>query len=480
MALQNASTREGYKVVVDYQGAVNFNFFIVENNRSNPTANNVQIERMNIEPVAGPSNSIYTGDFRSELNSNQELTADHVNEILFDSDCSVNDKDYIPDVLSASTSDEDEQCHNKTIDDVLPSCQQRTRWKKSIPSQWKKNKIKKQKLDTKAPKRVDCSKCRFKCMQNLSEESRIGICKTYWQCDYKRQKDFILNNVESHVPERRRERVNNETRPRLDSKEYFFSVNSNKIRVCKDFFLKTLCICKEVVDYAFANKGELGMFTGEDNRGKKEPYNKTPAADIDKVKQHIESFPVMESHYVRKSTQRKYLDCKLNITKMHSLYLELCEKDKSKPVSILTYRRIFCNNYNLSFFVPRKDQCQLCVQYNSSSTDKKQELEDKYRAHITRKEDCNAAKAKDKERSAKESNFVCCTFDLECVLQIPSNDVNAIAAKKKDLLKLCKTEVIPEEYHPWYKALPSSKAVKDQIPAPAASDSTSEDSEIKD
>lgn len=42
--------------------------------------------------------------------------------------------------------------------------------------------------------------------------------------------------------------------------------------------------------------------------------------------------------------------------------------------------------------------------------------------------------------------------------------------KRKDLLKLCTKLAIPEEFHGWYNAIPSSKRVTDRTPEPAAED----------
>lgn len=105
--------------------------------------------------------------------------------------------------------------------------------------------------------------------------------------------------------------------------------------------------------------------------GKRAPYNKTKDSDIEMVKNHIQSFPVMESHYRRKCTKRQYLDSKLSIAKMLTLYKEICKKDNLKPVSLITYRRIFCTNYNLSFFIPKKDQCQTCTQFETADLEKR-------------------------------------------------------------------------------------------------------------
>jgi len=41
-------------------------------------------------------------------------------------------------------------------------------------------------------------------------------------------------------------------------------------------------------------------------------------------------------------------------------------------------------------------------------------------------------------------------------------------AKKKDLLSLCKSRVIPVEYHDFYKGLPANAMVNDTLPSPNA------------
>nr|CAH7750652.1 unnamed protein product [Callosobruchus chinensis] len=46
--------------------------------------------------------------------------------------------------------------------------------------------------------------------------------------------------------------------------------------------------------------------------------------------------------------------------------------------------------------------------------------------------------------------------------------------KKTDLLKFCRDETIPEQFHLWYESLPVSQTVKDKVPAPAAKGSVSE------
>nr|CAI5843638.1 unnamed protein product [Callosobruchus analis] len=194
---------------------------------------------------------------------------------------------------------------------------------------------------------MNCSRCRFTCSEKISEETRRSICTVFWSCDFLRQKDFILNYVESTPPVRRRRR------------------NKNG---------KTLSISSDVIEYAFAHKGDGGIFQGEDRCGRKTPDNKTREEDVQIVKSHIERFPAMESHYTRKSTRRKYLDSKLSISKMSSLCKELCK--------------------------PNKDQRQICVKFSAATEEKKQQLEDEYNAHMKRKQDCYEAKVRDKARKS--------------------------------------------------------------------------------
>ena len=88
---------------------------------------------------------------------------------------------------------------------------------------------------------------------------------------------------------------------------------SGKDRVCKQFFMTTLCVGDKLIRCTLS-KQQHGGFASVDKRGKHTPSNKTDTRK-QYVKTHIESFPVVESHYTRKSTKRKYQSQDLNIPK---------------------------------------------------------------------------------------------------------------------------------------------------------------------
>lgn len=379
----------------------------------------------------------------SNLNLPTSSTFEQYEVNFSDCDDSITDKNYEPNMsdLSDASSNfdtEDEGEHQTKFEEIQEQPKKKCRWRKARPDSWNRQKNRKLRDEclpyknskginqaAKQPKHVDCSKCKLKCTEKFCEEERKLICKKYWiLASYERKKDFILYNVTSHVPSSRRPRKENAKR-RQNSKKYHFNKDTEKIQVCQNFFMKTLCVSNRVILSAFEGKDELGHFTNIDNRGRKSPANKTKPEIIAKVNAHIESFPAMESHYTRKSSERKYLDSNLTITKMYDLYKQQRQQDgDTELVSLITYRRIFCKNYNLSFFHPKKDQCLTCSRYQQASPDEKQRLEADYEYHLRRKNESQEAKAADKERAKMDESFMSVTFDLQSVLQIPSSEVS--------------------------------------------------------
>lgn len=217
------------------------------------------------------------------------------------------------------------------------------------------------------------------------------------------------------------------TTKRSNSKQYFFFKQGVKSQVCQNLFCKTLCISASVITEAVESRDAMGFYSRDcDPRGRHEPQNKTQTDKAEEIRRHIKSFPTMESHYVRKDIKRQYLDCSLSITKMYALYVEECQKESVTPVSEATYRNVFCTEFNLGFFVPKKDQCLLCTKYRRLDTIEKTKIEEEYKQHIQRKDTCNSEKQRDKERAEKETNFTSASFDLQAILQFPSGDVGLL------------------------------------------------------
>jgi hypothetical protein len=234
-------------------------------------------------------------------------------------------------------------------------------------------------------KSQDCSKCRLKCSELVSEDERDKLFTEYWNLNsYERQRDFICSSITEHLPKRM---LRQAQKPKTLSREYHFQVNGVRIRVCKTFFIRTLDVGETTVTYAMKNKGGQTCGTS-DNRGGKSPHSKTPVQTVEDIKRHTESMPIVEAHYTRKDTNRQFLGQDLPINKMYDLYKEQCINARKRPASLYMYRKTFCENYNLSFHTPNNDMCSLCNKINQlkdmGTPDEEPKL--KHQEHIKNKE----------------------------------------------------------------------------------------------
>ena len=192
-------------------------------------------------------------------------------------------------------------------------------------------------VGARAVKDVDCGKCKFNCSANFSSEVRREIFSVFWGLgDHNRRTDFIANHCTRSETTRRQKQ--DQPSRRNYSISYYLTNNSQRLRVCKDFFLKTLDIGHDTVYVALNNNTQFGAVLSNE-RVHKIPGNKF-SDETQRVIKHIGSFPTMESHYARSQTNKKFLDSSLNVRKMYELYVQQCNDDQIKPVSETYYRHI--------------------------------------------------------------------------------------------------------------------------------------------
>lgn len=86
------------------------------------------------------------------------------------------------------------------------------------------------------------------------------------------------------------------------------------------------------------------------------------------------------------------------------------------------YSRIFYSNFNLSFFTPKKDQCDLCT---SARNEEKEAIQEECDKHLKEKVWTKAEKGNDK-KNAKESEgkIIVLTYDLQPVQPAPRGDTS--------------------------------------------------------
>ena len=336
----------------------------------------------------------------------------------------------------------------KSAEFISPKKKQLARKRKRNPDSWKCNVRKRLRLEGQeytssmgkgiAAKKIKdgCNaKCLYKCHEKFDEPARQGIFNTYRSLpSYTLQSNFQCQNI-NEVSTKKYLDLDGQVvsgKKKKMARVYSFTVNTQRARVCKNFVMDTLVISNTSIKNALSQK-VYGQFVGRDERGKHSPHNKTPEPIRQRIKQHIMSFPTVESHYTRKNSKREYLQPGLSIKKMFELFVEDCEQKKLPCVNEKIYRKILNDDFNISFHKPQKDQCLHCEQFKQKERDGLVAEKDKkeYESHLKLKDEARNSKKEDGQR-AKDSNEIhTATFDLEAVLTTPCSLVSQAYYRRK-------------------------------------------------
>lgn len=280
-------------------------------------------------------------------------------------------------------------------------------------------------------KEKDCATCRYKCNSNFPEPERQNIFDQFWSmADVSRQKDFIINHTVTTI--KKRQTTQTESK-RKNSIKYRLTTQGNQIRTCKDFFLKTLDITEKFARSALDGQSSINLgISPPSTHGKHAPANKISEERKNLIRNHINSFPTIESHYCRKATTRQYLGENLNISKMYDLYVSKCNNEwEVSAEKISLYRHIFNTEFNLGFHQPTKDACKYCEWFKGLNDHEKEVNLEEYNAHQNRKTQARDQKEEDKRQAQQESTFMAVTFDLEQVLTTPWSNVSSLFYSRK-------------------------------------------------
>lgn len=103
------------------------------------------------------------------------------------------------------------------------------------------------------------------------------------------------------------------------------------------------------------------------------------------------------------------------------------------------YRDVFSSEFNLHFFVSKKDQCNDCVQYKHATDETKAALKEKYESHQRNKELSRALKSADSllVKNGKNPHISVSCFDMQKVFPAPKCKSNALFYKRKLSVQNC-------------------------------------------
>lgn len=84
------------------------------------------------------------------------------------------------------------------------------------------------------------------------------------------------------------------------------------------------------------------------------------------VHEHVESVPRIKSYYFRTETTKQFIYGWKSLADLHRDYVILCKEQNFQFAKINMYSRIFDKEYNISFYIPKKDQYSQCEVYKNS------------------------------------------------------------------------------------------------------------------
>ncbi|KAL0833092.1 hypothetical protein ABMA28_001202 [Loxostege sticticalis] len=275
-------------------------------------------------------------------------------------------------------------------------------------------------------------KCKFQCGSNFTEEQRQKILNDYWSLgEIEKQWTFIANSVDVVTPKHRYVKIDSDgniATTRNNNNAFFLTISGAKTRVCKQFFKNTLGINNRPIETALKKKNnDTNISSMKDNRGSHQNHNKVDESIKEGIKLFIESIPKIESHYIRANSKRHYIDGSKAVTDLHRDYVERCKSQNLPYGTYMMFYRIFTQDFNISFFTPKKDLCDVCEAYKNITDEEKESQKQDYEKHMSEKDLSRSEKEQDK---ANKNIFVA-VYDLQAVFQCPKGDVSVFYYKSK-------------------------------------------------
>lgn len=269
----------------------------------------------------------------------------------------------------------------------------------------------------------DCSKCKFQCSLKVSKDDRATIFKEFWSLDDNEKRHFYARTTALENPKRKR--TDKEISRKKRSLKYFLPYDENNVRVCKEFYLRTLDVSQKRINNHHASKQNGG--TPARLAWGKNKNNMVDDAVKESIRSHIKSIPRIESHYCRADTNKEYVSqYGLNVASLYRKYVEKCVTTETVPGKLHLYREIFNSEFNIAFHFPKTDRCDKCEEKENNHSPTPEEIV-RYDSHEKGKEETRAERNRDRENG---DAFVVC-FDLENVFALPRANVGTFFYKRK-------------------------------------------------
>lgn len=149
-----------------------------------------------------------------------------------------------------------------------------------------------------------CIKCPYKCSEKICEDVAKAVHLEFWNLTDDEKFNFYNKTTQRLLTKRVRKENKDSLNPRTYSFVFKFSLNDQDIRVCRDIYLRTLCISARRVAY-FHSRKKTGITNTphRDQRGRL--TQKKILEDRRRLVKEHNFFPSVPGHYCRKNTHKR-------------------------------------------------------------------------------------------------------------------------------------------------------------------------------
>ena len=323
-----------------------------------------------------------------------------------------NSSNYVDINSSTSTTNNVTRERSRVRNKARWVCQMRKRLKNNGSSYVsRKGKVKREKM-----LKPGCGiKCRQKCHARVTFIERVKIFTQFWQLgSLNAQRQFLVTHA---LQRKTKPKQTGSIQTKNKTIDYCLHVDGVVIKVCKTFFLHTLDISDQTVLTTLSKISSDGHLLPDQ---RKQPARcRLPESVRESIRNHINKFQTVPSHYCRQTSSKLYLPETLTITEMFRLYEQECRETGTISAKKGIYFDVFHKDFNLAFHRPKKDLCDFCEKYSRSDNQEKDEMKDKMTDHLKRKTLSRELKEKEKVRAQNDNEVDVSCFDLQQVLVTP-------------------------------------------------------------
>lgn len=281
-----------------------------------------------------------------------------------------------------------------------------------------------------------CEKSKLRSCSALNENERKEIFTRFWGLSsWEARRTFVHASI---TRQSIKQKKNITSSRRNCSLGYSLKrPDGTAVPVCKKMLCNTLGISKRTIGSWLSIPHNQDIEAEQHSKTTTPRKNKSPMSgksqpisdhDMAFLKTWLCELPTVESHYCRKTEtykNKKFLLPGTKVTELHTDYCQSATEQDKRAVGLTIFRKMF-QSFGFSVFVPKKDQCEKCIQAGLGTLGV-----ESHSAHIQEKNLAREKKNDDKAAAASDNSVSVWTMDLQAVLLCPKTNASSMYYKTK-------------------------------------------------